>query len=1152
MSMRIQKLRKILVANRGEIAIRIFRAATELGLKTVAVYSREDRFALHRFKADEAYLIGENKSPVKAYLDIDQIIKVAKESKADCIHPGYGFLSENPDFAQSVIAAGIKFIGPSPRIMKLLGNKIESRKVAENANVPVVPATGPLPQKINQIASLADQIGYPLMLKASWGGGGRGMRIISNKDELSSQVSSGKRESYNAFGNDEVYFEKFLEQARHVEVQILGDLYGNIVHLFERDCSMQRRNQKIVERAPADYLDGETRKSICDAAVRLCKSVDYFCAGTVEFLMNFESRDFYFIEVNPRIQVEHTVTEEITGIDLIKAQIRVTEGYKIGDEDNKLPEQKDIKINGHALQCRVTTEDPENKFIPDYGRITAYRGATGFGIRLDGGTAYSGAVITSNYDSLLEKVTAWAPTSDEAVKRMDRAIREYRIRGVKTNLIFLEGLISHKKFKSWNYTTRFIDSTPELFEFPKRRDRATRLLSFLAETLVNENEEISGRLKQKINFEKPVIPTSDNLNIQPGTKDIFLKLGPEEFSKWILKQERLLITDTTFRDAHQSLLATRVRTHDMLNIAPYYAQSMSNLFSVECWGGATFDVAMRFLNEDPWDRIIKLRELLPNILTQMLLRSSNAVGYKNYPDNVVQFFIKQSAQAGVDIFRIFDCLNWIENMQVAIEAVCLEGKICEGAICYSGDLSDPNEHKYTLKYYIQKAKKLESLGVHILGIKDMAGLCKPSAAKILISALKNEINIPVHFHTHDTSGIAAASILAASEAGVDAVDAAVDSMSGLTSQPNLGSIVEALNSSKRDTLLDKTVLRMLANYWEIVRKYYTPFESDLRSGMAEVYEHAMPGGQYTNLKEQARSVGIESSRWPEVSKAYSEVNRMFGNIVKVTPTSKVVGDMAIFMVTNNYSVEEILDPNKDINFPESVIELMRGDLGFPEDGWPMALQNKILKNNEPLKERPGASLQPVNFDKVRKDLEKKISRQINDYDLASYLMYPRVFLDYSKHRKSFSDVSVLPTKSFFYGPEEDEEILVNIDKGKTLIIRLLAIGEPNHKGYRNVFFELNGQPRTVSVLDKRIKPKVSQSIKADTENPSHIFSPMPGLVVKLLVSPGEEIKQGQSLLTIESMKMETTIHSEISGKIEEVLVESGARIDAKDLLMKIN
>ncbi|MCX7275015.1 MAG: pyruvate carboxylase, partial [Burkholderiales bacterium] len=921
----MRRIHSLLVANRSEIAIRVMRAAAELGIRTVAIYANEDRFALHRFKADESYLVGEGRKPLQAYLDIDDIIRIARLSKVDAIHPGYGFLSENPAFAQACADAGIRFIGPSPKVMTTLGNKVAARNAAVAAGVPVMPATAPLPCTVlgpeasaeqRESAAGADlqaalhaagEVGYPLMLKASWGGGGRGMRVIENEADLTGQLAAARREAAAAFGNDEVYLEKLVRRARHVEVQIMGDTHGNLVHLFERDCSVQRRNQKVVERAPAPYLDEAGRQALCESALALGRAVGYTHAGTVEFLMDADTGRFYFIEVNPRIQVEHTVTEQVTGIDIVKSQIRITEGARIGEADCPVPNQSDIRLNGHALQCRITTEDPENGFTPDYGRITAYRSAAGFGLRLDGGTAYTGAVITPYYDSLLVKVTAWAPTSAEAIRRMDRGLREFRIRGVTTNLQFVENVINHPQFVAGTVITRFIDDTPELVKFTRRRDRATRVLRYLGEVTVNGNPDMAGRARPDLTHVSLRVPRTDLLAPPPpGTRTLLKELGPAGFASWMLAQQRPLLTDTTMRDAHQSLLATRMRTADMLRIAPHYARRLPGLFSLECWGGATFDVAMRFLKEDPWQRLAQLREAVPNIALQMLLRGSNAVGYTNYADNVVRFFVRQAAATGVDIFRVFDSLNWVDNMRVAIDSVLETGALCEGAICYTADVFD-HGRKYDLRYYVTIARQLRDAGVHVLGIKDMAGLARPRAAALLVRTLKEETGLPIHFHTHDTSGAGAASILAAIEAGADAVDGAMDAMSGLTAQPNLSAIVAALAGSDRDPRyrtgrtggdpagVDLAAMLEISHYWEGVRRHYGAFESDIRSGTADVYNHEMPGGQYTNLREQARGMGLEH-RWPEVSRAYAEVNHLFGDIVKVTPTSKVVGDMALSMV----------------------------------------------------------------------------------------------------------------------------------------------------------------------------------------------------------------------------------------------------------------
>ena len=1149
----MKKIRKLLVANRSEIAIRVMRAATELGIRTVSIYAAEDRFALHRFKADESYLVGEGKKPIAAYLDIDDIIRIAKEADVDAIHPGYGFLSENPDFAQACARNGIVFIGPTPEVMRTLGNKVAARNAAMAADVPVVPATSALPHDIEQARAMAAEVGYPLMLKASWGGGGRGMRVIESDADLPGQLEVARREAAAAFGNDEMYLEKLVRRARHVEVQLLGDTHGNLIHLFERDCSVQRRNQKVVERAPAPYLDDATRNELCEAALRLGRAVSYTHAGTVEFLMDADTNKFYFIEVNPRIQVEHTVTEQVTGVDIVKAQIRVSEGLKIGDRDEqgtRVPTQSEIRLNGHALQCRVTTEDPENNFTPDYGRLTAYRSASGFGIRLDGGTAYAGAVITPYYDSLLVKVTAWAPTAAEATARMDRALREFRIRGVSTNLPFLENVINHALFKSGECTTRFIDTTPELFQFAKRADRATRLLRFIGDVVVNGNPEMKGRQGFDGIRHLPLLPKSGRTDpIMPGSRDKFKELGAEKFAQWMREQKRVLITDTTMRDAHQSLFATRMRTADMTRIAPYYARMLPGLFSMECWGGATFDVSMRFLREEPWERLSQLRSAVPNVLFQMLLRASNAVGYTNYPDNVVKQFVQQAADGGIDLFRVFDSLNWVDNMRVAIDAVRDTGMLCEGAICFTGDPFDPARSKYSLNYYVTMAKELERAGVNIIGIKDMAGVCKPAAARALVKALKDEVGLPIHFHTHDTSGIAAASVLAAVEAGCDAVDAAMDAMSGLTSQPNLGSVAAALAHTERDPGLPKDALFAVSQYWEGVRHYYSPFEADIRSGTSDVYRHEMPGGQYTNLREQARAMGIEH-RWTEVAQAYADVNQLFGDIVKVTPTSKVVGDMALFMVANDLTPQDVSDPDKEIAFPESVISLFKGELGFPPDGFPKALEHKVLKGARPLQGRPGANMPPADFDQVRAAAEKAVDRKISDKELASYLMYPKVFTDYAHHRRQYGDVSVLPTDVFFEGLKDGQEISVDIDQGKTLVIRLLGRTEIEEEAQTKLFFELNGQPRMVRVQHAGVTSVVTHP-KAQEGNPLHIGAPMPGMVVTVAVKAGQKVSKGDPLVSIEAMKMETMIRAEMDAVVAHTHVKPGAVVAAKDLLLEL-
>jgi len=1141
--------RKLLVANRSEIAIRVCRAATELGIQTVAIYSHEDRFALHRFKADEAYLVGKGRQPVAAYLDIEDILRVAREARVEAVHPGYGFLSENPDFAEACREAGITFVGPPTQVMRRLGNKVAARALAEEAGIPVIPASGPLPHDAAEAARAAEKVGFPAMLKASWGGGGRGMRVIESAEKLAEQVEAGRREALAAFGSDEVFLEKLIRRARHVEVQILGDRAGTVVHLFERDCSLQRRNQKVVERAPAPYLDPDQRARLCGYAVRLAEAAGYENAGTVEFLYDLDAEAFYFIEVNPRIQVEHTVTEEVTGVDLVKAQIRIAAGAPIGSEASGVPWQEQLRLDGHALQCRITTEDPERLFVPDYGRIAVYRGAAGFGIRLDGGTAYSGAVITPFYDSLLEKVTAWGRTPEEAIARMDRALREFRIRGVATNLAFLTALVGHPTFRAGDVTTRTIDETPELFRLEHRRDRATRLLGFLGEVTVNGNPEVAGRPRPAL-LAEPEVPGPFAGPPPPGTRDRFKELGAEGFVQWMREQPELLLTDTTLRDAHQSLLATRMRSHDMLRIAPLYAHRLSGLFSLECWGGATFDVALRFLKEDPWERLTALRERIPNILFQMLLRGANGVGYRNYPDNVVRFFVKQSAEAGIDLFRIFDSLNWVENMRVSMDAALESGALLEAAFCYTGDIDDPERAKYGLKYYVGLAKELEAAGAHILCIKDMAGLLKPAAARRLVATLKQEVGLPLHFHTHDTSGISAAAVLAAAEAGVDAADGALDAFSGGTSQPNLGAILEALQGLGRAPAVDRAALREAATYWEAVRRHYAVFESDMRGGSTLVYEHEMPGGQVTNLREQARGLGLEK-RWPEVAATYAAVNRLFGDVVKVTPTSKVVGDMALFMMTNDLSPEAVLDPERDIAFPASVVEFFRGELGQPPGGFPEALQRKVLKGEKPLTVRPGSVIAPADLEAERAELERKIRRKADDRALASYLMYPSVHLDYAAHRRRHGDVSALPTPAFFYGLEPSQEIAVELERGKTLIVALQAVGEPDESGQRTLFFELNGQPRTVRVADAQLADKAVARPKAEETDPGQIGAPMPGMIVAVTVKPGEAVKQGDRLFTIEAMKMETAVYAPLDGRVAEVLHGAGIRVEAHDLVVRI-
>ena len=1060
-------MKKLLVANRSEIAIRCFRAATELGLRTVAVYSYEDRFSLHRFKADEAFLIGppEGGEPVRSYLNIESLIAVARLHGADAIHPGYGFLAESAALARACEEAGIRFVGPSVEQLETFGDKTAAKRVAQKAGVPTIPGTEQAIARGEDARTAAQQVGYPLMIKASFGGGGRGMRVVQGPEELDHKLDEAQREAAAAFGRPDVFLERYIPHAKHIEVQILGDAHGSLVHLWERDCSVQRRHQKVVEVAPSVALDEALRGRICAAAVRLCAAVGYRNAGTVEFLLDVDRGEFYFIEVNPRIQVEHTVTEVVTGIDLVRSQLLVADGHRLHEAPLNIPAQDAIERRGVAMQCRITTEDPDRHFVPDYGRITTYRSAGGFAVRLDGGNGFGGSVITPFFDSLLVKVTTWGNTLEESAQRADRALREFRIRGVKTNIAFLLNLIDHQTFRSGNATTTFIDDTPELFKIRAARDRATRMLSYLGDVIVNGRPDVKGKIEPERKLPLPPLPPVSRVEPPPaGTRQKLLELGPERFAAWVRSERRLLITDTTLRDAHQSLLATRVRTYDMLAAADAVARLMPGLFSLEMWGGATFDTSMRFLQEDPWERLVELRRRVPNILFQMLLRASNAVGYTTYPDNVVRAFIKRSADKGIDVFRIFDSLNSTDNMQLAIEAVRTDtNAVCEAAICYTGDILDPARTKYSLDYYVRMAKRLVAMGTHILGIKDMAGLCKPYAAYALVKALRDEVDVPIHFHTHDTSGINAGSILRAADAGVDIADAAIASMSGMTSQPSLNGVAAALRHTDRDTGLDPEALDALSRYWAAVRELYYPFEEGLQAPSADVYQHEMPGGQFTNLRQQARTLGLEG-RWEDVCRAYAEANQLFGDIVKVTPSSKVVGDLALFMVTNDLSANDIMTARGPLNFPRSVVEMMQGLLGEPEGGWPKRFQEIVLRSArvEPIVGRPGAALPPADFAAAAVEIQKKGRREPREEDVLSYLLYPQVFFEYLDHHQKYGDTSTIPTPSFFYGVQSGQEISVEIERGKTLIVRYLTTGEVREDG-----------TRTMSVLPRSISTEIS-------------------------------------------------------------------------------
>jgi pyruvate carboxylase len=1144
-------IQKLLAANRSEIAIRIFRAANELGLRTVAIYSQEDRLALHRFKADEAYQIGAGKGPVEAYLDIPGIIALAKEKGVDAIHPGYGFLSENPAFARACNRAGITFIGPPAELLELLGDKTAARTLAISAGVPVLPGSEKPVKSAAEARTIAEEIGYPVIVKAAMGGGGRGMRVVLDASQLEALLEDAQSEARSAFGDASVFLEKYLARAQHLEVQVLGDRHGNLLHLYERDCSVQRRHQKVVEVAPAANLSASIRSELCDAAVQLARKANYRNAGTVEFLLDVDSQKWYFIEVNPRIQVEHPVTEMITGIDLVRSQILVAQGHKLHEPPMSLPKQESVPLNGAALQCRVTTEDPQKNFAPDYGKISTYRSPAGFGIRLDGGTAYAGAMLAAYYDSLLVKVTAWGSNLPEACQRMDRALREFRIRGVKTNIPFVENVVNHPKFRAGEVTNSFLDDSPELFRFPSRGDRATKLLSYVGEVILNGNPEVKGKQAPQ-EFETPVVPTARGIFPPPGTRQLLQKLGPRKFSAWARKEKRLLITDTTFRDAHQSLMATRVRSYDLLGTASAVAQRLPHLFSLEMWGGATFDTSLRFLHEDPWQRLHALRQRIPNVCFQMLLRGANAVGYLSYSDNVILEFVREAHAQGIDIFRIFDSLNSIENMRVSIDAVLEIGAVCEPAICYTGDILDQGRPKYSLKYYVAMAKQLEKLGAHFLAIKDMAGLCKPYAAFELVKTLREEIAIPIHFHTHDTSGINGASVLKAADAGVDVADAAIAAMSGGTSQPNLNSIVEALRQTPRDTQLDIETLNECSDYWETVRSYYLPFDSGPKAGSARLYQHEIPGGQYTNLREQAAAMGL-GHRWREAEKMYAEVNQLFGDIVKVTPSSKVVGDMTLFLMAKEMQPADILklDEKNDVSFPNSAVEMFSGVLGVPPGGWPKKLQKIILRGQAPLKGRPSANLEAVKFDDEQKSLEKKLGHPVRRDDLLSYLLYPEVFTKYDKFRQTYSDVSVLPTPAFFYGLKSGEEITVEIESGKSLIIRFLTIGEPHPDGTRTLFFELNGQPREVNVRDRALRIVERAHPKADPADVGQVAAPTAGVISGIAVQANHTVERGAKLLTLEAMKMQSNIYAPIAGRIVKLLVNSGQHVEAKDLLVTI-
>lgn len=1142
-----QQIEKILVANRGEIAIRIFRACTELNIPTVGIYSAEDRGSFHRYKADESYLVGEGKKPIDAYLDIEGIIKIAKESGANAIHPGYGFLAENEEFARRLEEEGIIFIGPTSKHLNMFGDKVKARTQAINANIPVIPGSDGPVSSVEEVVQFGDEHGYPIIIKASLGGGGRGMRIVEKADEVVEAYNRAKSEAKSAFGSDEVYVEKFVQNPKHIEVQIIADKYGNVVHLYERDCSIQRRHQKVVEIAPSISLSDELRADICNAAVHLMKEIEYVNAGTVEFLV--ADGKFYFIEVNPRIQVEHTITEMVTGIDIVHTQIHVANGERLHESVARVPSQQNIPLFGYAIQSRVTTEDPLNDFMPDTGRLSVYRSGGGFGVRLDAGNGFQGAIITPYYDSLLVKLSTWGMSFEEAATKMDRNLQEFRIRGIKTNIPFLENVVRHPDFLTGNYDTSFIDTTPELFEFQPRKDRGTKILNYLGNITVNGFPEIGNDSKPIFHHpRKPIVDLSGAP--QPGTKQILDERGADGLVQWVKDQQNVLLTDTTFRDAHQSLLATRVRTSDMTNIASEAAHLLPDLFSFEMWGGATFDVSYRFLKEDPWQRLERLRKQIPNVMFQMLLRGANAVGYTNYPDNVIREFVQESAQSGIDVFRIFDSLNWIKGMEVAIDEVRQSGKIAEATLCYTGDILDDSRAKYTVQYYKDMAKELEATGAHILGLKDMAGLLKPEAAYRLISELKETVDIPIHLHTHDTSGNGVYTYARAIEAGVDIVDTALGSMAGLTSQPSASSLYYAIQHGERAMNANIESLEQLSYYWEDIRKYYQHFESGMNSPHSEIYVHEMPGGQYSNLQQQARAVGL-AERWDEVKDMYSRVNLMFGDVVKVTPSSKVVGDMALFMVQNDLDEQSVIERGDTIDFPDSVIEFFQGYLGQPHGGFPKELQKVILKDREPITVRPGELLEPVDFEELEQKVAPMLERPVTKKDVLAYALYPKVFEEYAATLKEFGDVSVIDTPEFLYGMRLGEEIEVTIQKGKTLIVKLVSVGEPQSDGTRVIFFELNGQPREVVIQDVHAESDTENKQKADPSNDAHIGATMPGTVLQVATAEGTRVRRGEHLLITEAMKMETTIQAPFDGVVKKIHVTAGDSIAPGDLLIEM-